>query len=169
MNGPDFLRNRKKRKPPIRQLPHVCPYGPRHPYVGIIQIRFSVEGHTFLSACVTSSRLFICRSYYTTFFPGLQGGTRSFSFLSRQTAFHALRRRTKTGPGGTYPPGPVCHAAIFTGIPSMGTDLSLHSPSSSLPTRRRRPGRPATGNRCSTHTGVPDALSSQPVRAEARP
>ena len=24
----------------------------RHPYVGIIQIRFSVEGHTFLSACL---------------------------------------------------------------------------------------------------------------------
>ena len=24
----------------------------RRPYVGIIQIRFSVEGHTFLSACI---------------------------------------------------------------------------------------------------------------------
>ena len=33
----------------------------RHPYVGIIQIRLSVEGHTFLSACHTSSRLFYCR------------------------------------------------------------------------------------------------------------
>ena len=32
----------------------------RHPYVGIIQIRLSVEGHTFLSACITSSRLFNC-------------------------------------------------------------------------------------------------------------
>ena len=31
----------------------------RHPYVGIIQIRFSVEGFTFLSACNTSSPLFI--------------------------------------------------------------------------------------------------------------
>ena len=29
----------------------------RRPYVGIIQIRLSVEGHTFLSACNTSSRL----------------------------------------------------------------------------------------------------------------
>ena len=36
----------------------------RHPSVGIIQIRFSVEGHTFLSACTTSSRfLFICLYY----------------------------------------------------------------------------------------------------------
>ena len=33
----------------------------RHPYVGIIQIRLSVEGHTFLSARHTSSRLFYCR------------------------------------------------------------------------------------------------------------
>ena len=32
----------------------------RHPYVGIIQIRLSVEGHTFLSARHTSSRLFNC-------------------------------------------------------------------------------------------------------------
>ena len=31
----------------------------RHPYVGIIQIRFSVEGHTFLSACTTSSRFYL--------------------------------------------------------------------------------------------------------------
>ena len=32
----------------------------RHPYVGIIQIKLSVEGHTFLSARHTSSRLFNC-------------------------------------------------------------------------------------------------------------
>ena len=33
----------------------------RHPYVGIIQIRLSVEGFTFLSACNTSSRLLNCK------------------------------------------------------------------------------------------------------------
>ena len=32
--------------------------GSYFPYVGIIQIRLSVEGHTFLSACHTSSRLY---------------------------------------------------------------------------------------------------------------
>ena len=37
----------------------------RYPYVGIIQIRLSVEGPTFLSACNTSSRLFNLPIYYT--------------------------------------------------------------------------------------------------------
>ena len=37
-----------------------------HPYVGIIQIRFSVEGSAFLSACNTSSRLYlIYETHYT--------------------------------------------------------------------------------------------------------
>ena len=34
--------------------------------VGIIQIRFSVEGFTFLSACNTSSRFLFCFVYYIT-------------------------------------------------------------------------------------------------------
>ena len=55
----------------------------RCPYVGIIQIRLSVEGHTFLSACHTSSRLFYffislfivlefasnCKCFFTLHFP----------------------------------------------------------------------------------------------------
>ena len=41
-----------------------CDVAIRHPYVGIIQIRFSVEGHTFLSARYTSSRLLNCKIYY---------------------------------------------------------------------------------------------------------
>ena len=39
---------------------HQNPCWHRRPYVGIIQIRLPVEGHTFLSACLTSSRLFHC-------------------------------------------------------------------------------------------------------------
>lgn len=42
------------------------------PYVGINQIRLSVEDHTFLSACITSSRLFNCRLYLTRFRNKLQ-------------------------------------------------------------------------------------------------
>ena len=48
----------KKGSSCFSKLPHKSPISTRHPYVGIIQIRFSVEGHTFLSACNTSSRLF---------------------------------------------------------------------------------------------------------------
>ena len=35
----------------------------KYSYVGITQIRLPVEGHTFLSACNTSSRQFVCRIY----------------------------------------------------------------------------------------------------------
>ena len=45
----------------------------RHPYVGIIQIRLSVEGPTFLSACNTSSHLFNCRLYCTLVLCKMQG------------------------------------------------------------------------------------------------
>ena len=47
----------KNGKHPIRMLP-VNNIFLSVRYVGIIQIRLSVEGHTFLSACHTSSRLF---------------------------------------------------------------------------------------------------------------
>jgi hypothetical protein len=41
-----------KREPPFigNSLQNTCCV--KRPYVGIIQIRFSVEGHTFLSACI---------------------------------------------------------------------------------------------------------------------
>ena len=50
-------RNKKPGSYPLDNFPLLCVYI-RHPYVGIIQIRLSVEGRTFLSACNTSSRLF---------------------------------------------------------------------------------------------------------------
>ena len=43
------------------------------PYVGIIQIRLPVEGHTFLSACHTSSRLYFIHTNYTRFPTKMQG------------------------------------------------------------------------------------------------
>ena len=45
----------------------------RHPYVGIIQIRFSVEGHTFLSACIQAPVCFIVFLHYRSIFIKEQG------------------------------------------------------------------------------------------------
>ena len=36
------------------------------PYVGIIQIRSRVEGHTFLSACLQAPRIFRCKQKQET-------------------------------------------------------------------------------------------------------
>ena len=45
----------------------------RYPYVGIIQIRFPVEGHTFLSACIQAPVCFIVFLHYRSIFIKEQG------------------------------------------------------------------------------------------------
>ena len=54
------IKNGSNRIGCFRQRYVNCDVAIRHPYVGIIQIRLSVEGFTFLSACNTSSRLLNC-------------------------------------------------------------------------------------------------------------
>ena len=80
-----------KKKPPIWQLPNFfffLRYYTRYPYVGIIQIRFPVEGHTFLSACNTSSRFLYCFVYYITYNQYLQVFKEiSVSFYSTSSNF----------------------------------------------------------------------------------
>ena len=71
---PIIFRNKrnKKGKPPIWQL-SALPFLLRYPYVGIIQIRFSVEGHTFLSACIQAPVCFIVFLRYRSIFIKEQG------------------------------------------------------------------------------------------------
>jgi len=52
-------KNGSNRSGCFRKCYVLCDIAMRHPYVGIIQIRLPVEGYTFLSARITSSRVYV--------------------------------------------------------------------------------------------------------------